>query len=631
MKIFTTILFVIQLSFVNAQSVQWVQNGGGASFDGSYSVCVDAQGFSYVSGRFSGTAAFSGSTLNSYGLQDGYLAKYDPAGNLEWTTHFGGLSMDLSSSICLDHNGHLIIAGQFAGMATFGSTTLLSANNSYDCFVAQYDTSGNCIWVLQGGSNLSYDNISGITVDANDDIYVIGWLSPGSIFDWFTAPVAGVAYTFVAKIRTSGSVVWVTPSCQHNSGSMPLYALKVALDAFGNVFINANYSGNCIINGSPVTASGLQDSFIQKLDFSGNIIWTRIISGLNDDATFGIATDNSGNVIVSGYFSGTANFGGVLKSSNANSQDIFLAKFNSLGAVVWVQPYGGPNGEYAGSVTLKANNDIILAASFSSATQIGLYPFVSNGGIDGLVIYTNSLGVPLWVIKMGGSGTDQAFGISEKTGEIFCTGIFNATANFDGITATSNGNGDAFICKINNATPLPVQLIYFNANIDSKNNSVNCKWTTSTEINNDFFTLEKSADGKFFETIAQVKSIISNSTYHNYNFIDEHPLTRVSYYRLSQTDLNGAHEILKTVAVNFENKNSFNADCYPAIGNGELTISANKLLTEIKVFDVNGILVRAVFQTSLLTFFDLTDLKKGVYFIQCVADDLVDSQKIIIQ
>jgi hypothetical protein len=631
MKIFTTVLLVILNSIVNAQTVQWVQNGGGTSFDGSYSVCVDAQGYSYVAGRFTGKADFSGNTITSFGLQDGFLAKYDPAGNVIWVNHFGGLSMDFCSAISLDNNGHIIIAGQFAGISTFGSITLVSNSNSYDCFVAQYDTSGSCLWALEGGSSASYDNISGIAIDAADDIYVIGWLSPGAVLDWYTAPNTGVASTFVAKIRSTGSLIWVTPSCSHSSGSMPLYALKVALDAGGNVFITSNFSGNCIIGGSPVTAVGLQDAYIQKLNFMGNIIWTRIISGFDDDAAYGLVIDIQGNVVVSGYFKGTINFGGLTKSSNANSQDIFLVKYDNFGGLLWVQSYGGTNSDYAGSVTVTSNNDIILAASFSMSTQIGSFPFTSNGGIDALVVYANASGIPLWVIKMGGTGTDQAIGITENSGNIFCSGLFNATANFNGIAATSNGTGDAFLVKINVLTPLPVQLIVFDATIDSKNNSVNCKWTTTAEINNDFFTLERSADGVLFETIAQLKSISTNSIYQNYNFVDEHPLTGVSYYRLSQTDVNGTHVILKTVTANFKNNNSFSINCYPAFGNGELTIHANKSWNEIKVFDLKGILIKDVFQTTSSTFFNLTDLKKGIYFIQCVADDLVDSQKIIIQ
>ncbi len=630
MKILTTAFLFIIYSIVQAQSVQWVQNGGGASFDGSYSVCVDAQGFSYVTGRFTGTANFSGNTINSYGLQDGYLAKYDPQGNLEWITHIGGLSMDLSSSICLDNSGHVIIAGQFAGVATFGSNILTSVNSSYDCFIAQYDTSGNCIWALQGGSSQSYDNISGIAVDAADDIYVIGWLSTGAVFDWYTAPVTGVASTFIAKVRSTGSVMWATASCIHTSGSMPLYALKVTPDAFGNTYITANFSGNCTINGGPITAQGLQDLYVQKLDFSGNILWTNVISGLYDDAAYGIATDNSGNVIVSGYYKGTVNFGGISKSSVANSQDIFLVKYNSIGGLMWVQSYGGPNGDYAGSITVTPGNNIIFAASFSLSTQIGPFSFTSYGGIDALVIYTNSTGMPLWVINMGGTGTDQAFGIVERSGEIFCSGIFNGTADFYGIIVTSNGNGDAFLLKISSGTPLPVQLISFDALIDSKNNSVNCTWTTASENNNDFFTLEKSIDGKTFHALAYIDASNSNQAYHNYKFIDEHPYSGTSYYRLSQTDLNGSAEILKTVTINYKTKSKLVVNYYPTVGNGLINVDANKPLNEIRVFDSNGNLIRSILQTSAHSF-NLTDLQKGLYIIGCIAGDEMETGKIIIQ
>ncbi|MEO8149326.1 MAG: T9SS type A sorting domain-containing protein [Bacteroidia bacterium] len=626
------VLACVILSQADAQIVQWVRNGGGASFDASYSVCVDAQGFSYVTGRYMGTSNFSGNTLNSFGLQDGYLAKYDPAGNLEWITHIGGSSMDCSNSICLDHSGHIIIGGQFVGMATFGSITLLSANNSYDCFVAQYDTSGNCLWALKGGSIGDYDNISGIAVNAANDIYVIGWLSTGAVLGWYTAPVTGIATTFVAKIRSTGALIWVTASCISTSGSMPLYSLKVVPDAFGNVYINSSFQGSCVINGNPVTASGLQDLYIQKLDFVGNILWTNIITGLFDDASWGIATDVSGNVIVSGYYKGTVDFGGLAKTSNSNSQDIFLVKYDKFGGLLWVQSYGGPNGDYVGSITVTPNDNIILAASFSLSTQIGSFPIVSYGAIDALVIYTNSFGIPLWVIKMGGTGTDQSFGVSENGGDIFCSGLFNSTANFNGVTATSNGAGDAFLVKIKTASPLPLQLIEFEVNADTKNNSANCKWTTAQEINNDFFTLEKSVDGKTFQNVAHIPATISTLPYHSYNFIDENPFGGISYYRLSQTDLNGSTQMLKTVSVNLKNKNNFSVECYPSVGNGELTINSNKAISEIRVFDATGNLIRDFSHSSSFDFLQLTALKNGIYFIEFLSEseNEISNKKIII-
>ncbi|MEO8149325.1 MAG: choice-of-anchor Q domain-containing protein, partial [Bacteroidia bacterium] len=181
--------------------------------------------------------------------------------------------------------------------------------------------------------------------------------------------------------------------------------------------------------------------------------------------------------------------------------------------------------------------------------------------------------------------------------------------------------------------PLPVQLVSFTAESDSKNNSVECKWTTASETNNDFFSLEKSVDAKIFKTVAHLKAITPNACYHNYDFVDEHPYNGISYYRLSQTDFNGSTLILKTVAVNFKSKNSFSIQCYPSIGNGALTINSSTPFTTIKVVDVDGKLLRNIFYPSGIqsVFLDLSESQKGFYFIRADTESATAFEKIVIQ
>ncbi|MEO8151250.1 MAG: T9SS type A sorting domain-containing protein [Bacteroidia bacterium] len=180
--------------------------------------------------------------------------------------------------------------------------------------------------------------------------------------------------------------------------------------------------------------------------------------------------------------------------------------------------------------------------------------------------------------------------------------------------------------------PLPVSLVSFTATPDSKNEKVNCKWTTASETNNDFFTLEKSADGKIFQTFTQI-SATNTSYYHNYNFIDENPFNGISYYRLSQTDFNGSTQTLKTVSVSLKNKNSFSVECYPNVGSGEMTINATTPFTTLKIIDVDGKLLKNIFYPPGIqsVFLDLSDLKKGLYFIQAFSDSESSFEKIVIR
>ena len=96
---------------------------------------------------------------------------------------------------------------------------------------------------------------------------------------------------------------------------------------------------------------------------------------------------------------------------------------------------------------------------------------------------------------------------------------------------------------------LPVELLAFEAAIIET--TIHLSWSTATELNNDFFTLERSVDGINFEVIATIAgSGTTNETSH-YEHTDDNPLLGMAYYRLSQTDFDGTHEVLGVRAVNF--------------------------------------------------------------------------------
>jgi hypothetical protein len=95
---------------------------------------------------------------------------------------------------------------------------------------------------------------------------------------------------------------------------------------------------------------------------------------------------------------------------------------------------------------------------------------------------------------------------------------------------------------------LPVVLTSFSAVL--RDNATQLNWTTSSEINNDYFSVERSADGRLFEDIQHVAGNGNSQVVRNYNATDETPLPGVSYYRLKQVDFNGTFAYSKVVAVN---------------------------------------------------------------------------------
>lgn len=168
-------------------------------------------------------------------------------------------------------------------------------------------------------------------------------------------------------------------------------------------------------------------------------------------------------------------------------------------------------------------------------------------------------------------------------------------------------------------TPLPVELLSFTAYSFDKQIELN--WSAATEINNDYFTVERSKDGEEFEPVSKVKSRAAGGNSNiqiDYSVKDKRPFSGVSYYRLRQTDFDGKYSYSDIVAVELkEGKESLYV--YPIPAKNQLNLPAGDYENaEIKIYDVTG---QLVYTTSLpatplpLSAIDISYLPKGVYFI----------------
>jgi hypothetical protein len=114
-------------------------------------------------------------------------------------------------------------------------------------------------------------------------------------------------------------------------------------------------------------------------------------------------------------------------------------------------------------------------------------------------------------------------------------------------TAVETEFGFWTLASISAENPLPIELLWFDAKADGE--VVNCSWTTASEWNNAYFTVERSADGLLFEPVGQVQSQGDGASMRDYRFVDEAPLPGTSFYRLRQTDHDGGFVHSEVVAV----------------------------------------------------------------------------------
>lgn len=172
---------------------------------------------------------------------------------------------------------------------------------------------------------------------------------------------------------------------------------------------------------------------------------------------------------------------------------------------------------------------------------------------------------------------------------------------------------------------LPIELLSFDAKTRSE--VVDLSWTTATEINNDFFTVERSIDGKIFTSIGKVKGAGNSSTKRNYKLTDTKPVNGINYYRLKQTDFDGAYSYSSVVAVNMKDESPLEIISIVNGSDDNPTAwiqSDGSSFIKLEIIDDAGKLIRSfhfqaagsVTQISLGTH----SFAKGIYFLK-VSDE----------
>lgn len=225
----------------------------------------------------------------------------------------------------------------------------------------------------------------------------------------------------------------------------------ITVDNLGNTYATGFFFDPATFGNITLTSTGLGDAFITKLDSSGNFLWAQKFGGASYDIAMGISVDSSGNSYVTGSFSDTATFGDIALTS-AGSDDAFITKLDSSGKFLWAQKFGGTSYDYGEGIASDGAGNSYITGYFSDTATFGDITLTSAGGSDGFITKLDSSGKFLWAKKLGGTSYDSAHGITvDSSGNTYITGSFNGIATFGNITLTSTGNDNAFITKLDSS------------------------------------------------------------------------------------------------------------------------------------------------------------------------------------
>lgn len=430
----------------------WAKSVGGIQEELVQDVSVDGAGNIYITGYFtSNLIVFGSTTLFNSGLSgssDMYIVKYDALGNVIWANSVIGANSEGGVDITTDALGNVIVSGSYnSPLIIFGTINLLNAGGQ-DIFIAKYDTWGNVLWAKSVGG-INDDNVNDISFDDLGNVYVTGCFFSSTITFGITTLInGGHNDIFVVKYDASGNVLWA-----NSAGSLGSeYGIGISSDPQGNAYVTGGFSSNLITFGTTfLFNSGLNDVFVAKYDGSGNVLWAKSAGTISNEVASGIAVDAGGSLFVTGFFEGTTlSFGSNVLTSSGNF-DIYIVKYDSFGNVLWANSAGGTADEIGEGITLDASGELYLVGYFHSPSIVFGSTTLSNSGVyDVFIAKYNAVGNVVWAKSSGGLNFDIGFGISaDVLGNLYVVGTFDSPAiSFGSTTLTNSGMNDIFIAKL---------------------------------------------------------------------------------------------------------------------------------------------------------------------------------------
>jgi len=476
---FTTALSYAQPSFQWAKAIS-----GPGSADQGNAIATDAADNVYITGSFEGVTDFDPGpgtytlSSNNVNFSDIFITKLDASGNLLWARSMGMPNSDDSGAgITVDASGNAYITGNFSGTIDFdpGPATYTLTASATDIFVLKLDASGNFVWARNmGGTGSEYGNA--IAVDASSNVYTTGFYGATADFDpgpaTYTIATKGGPDVFVSKLDANGNFVWAK-----GMGGVNIdVAYGIAVDGSNNVYTTGNFKGSCDFDPSAatytLTSGGTDDIFVSKLDASGTFVWAKVMTGNATGNSGGrcIKTDASGSACISGFYSGMVDFDPGPATYTLNNGGGILngvvSKLDASGNLVWVGELRGASTPVM-SVALDATGNVYGTGSFDGSVDFdpsaATYSLSTATNSEDVYLFKwSNTGAFVWAqdiasASLAGS-TNRSFGItmSPSSGNIYTTGFFNYTADFDPGPGTSSlssvaNTWDAFIHKTGQA------------------------------------------------------------------------------------------------------------------------------------------------------------------------------------
>ncbi len=409
-------------------------------------------------------------------INSGHSQTFEWAKSIEGIVNVGSA---FGKAVDIDNNGNVYTTGNFSGLINLNTVSLTSTGLT-DVYISRYDKDGVIDWAVKaGGSDM--ESVYDISCDDNGNSYIIGYYAGTATFGPYTLN-GGSGATFVAKFDNSGTCQWAKSIDSYSDTR-----LNIAADedpALGICYATGSFNNQISIGSVNLTSNGEYDIYVAKFSANGNVEWAVNGGGFLLDETGGIEVDAAHNVHLSGTITGPGNFLGtdlatktiitpttefrypfyinynsdgiIISGSSQNStgmsygigaddnsnsyiiNDYSITKVTIGGNTEWEKSWSGPI--MPRDVKTDKNGNSYVFGIYQATVSFPPYSISSTGSFDVFVVKYDNSGTVKWVASAGGSNFEEgAGGSADLAGNAYITGDYSSTtANFGSISLNSS-------------------------------------------------------------------------------------------------------------------------------------------------------------------------------------------------
>ena len=373
-------------------TLAWAKSAGGGKKDKGTEVVKLSDNSTVVIGFFQFSATFgpgeaNETILTSAGVYGSFIfiSRYNPDGTLAWAKRVGGsVENEVGCGITALSDNSTVMIGLFNNSVTFGKgevkQTTLTSRGMNDIFIARYDPDGTLAWAKRAGGSDS-DSSKGIKTLSDNSLVVTGWFNSTATFGPSEAnetvlTSSGDEDIFIARYKSNGTLIWA----KRSGGSNFDISKGITTLSDNSTVVVGSFNGSSIFgpgdtNQTVLISLSKSDTFIARYNPDGTLAWAKCLGGASDYWSSDITTLSDNSTVISGCFGGTATFGPgevnetVLTATGA--WDIFIARYNPDGSLVWVKRAGGLDYDQSNGITTLSDDSTVVTGWYYTKSTFG--------------------------------------------------------------------------------------------------------------------------------------------------------------------------------------------------------------------------------------------------------------------